>query len=218
MQPEFWQKRWAANQIGFHLPEVNPYLQRLWSGLGLEPGARVLVPLCGKSLDLKWLAGQGFDVVGVELSEKAVEEFFSEHQLSASVVQRGPFKVYRTDSIKILCGDFFALTATDAGECAGFYDRAALIALPPDMRLRYAKHLAQVLPDQCKGLLITLDYDQTQIDGPPFSVPDAQVQTLLAADWVIQTLETCDVLSVSGKFINAGAKRLDERVYSVKRR
>ncbi|MDB6047617.1 MAG: thiopurine S-methyltransferase [Pseudomonas sp.] len=217
MQPEFWHKRWAANQIGFHLPQVNPYLQRFWPGLELTSGVRVLVPLCGKSPDLAWLAGQGFSVVGVELSEKAVDDFFSEQQLTATITRRGPFKVYSAESIELWCGDFFALTAADVGGCAGLYDRAALIALPPEMRQRYARHLASLLPTDCRGLLISLDYPQSEIDGPPFSVPDAEVQQLLGTDWQIQTLETCDVLSVSGKFVSAGATRLDEQVYGLKR-
>ena len=109
MQPEFWHKRWTSNQIGFHLPEVNPYLQRYWPQLGLEEGSRVLVPLCGKSLDLLWLGKCGHEVLGVELSEKAVEDFFHEHQFDPDVSDQGPFTVYRAGSIEIWCGDFFAL-------------------------------------------------------------------------------------------------------------
>jgi thiopurine S-methyltransferase len=113
MQPEFWHKRWASNQIGFHLPEVNPHLQRFWPALGLEEGARVLVPLCGKSLDLLWLAHKGHEVLGIELSEKAVEDFFAEHQFDPDISEQGPFKVYRAGSIELWCGDFFELTAGD---------------------------------------------------------------------------------------------------------
>jgi thiopurine S-methyltransferase len=218
MQPEFWHKRWASNQIGFHLPEVNPYLQRYWPGLERETSSRVLVPLCGKSLDLAWLAGQGFQVLGVELSEKAVEDFFDEQKLEPQISQRGPFKVYSAESIELWCGDFFALTAEDVAECVGLYDRAALIALPMEMRERYALHLKRILPDACQGLLITLDYEQSEIDGPPFSVPDAEVQRLLATDWQLELLVARDVLAVSGKFVQAGATRLDERVYRLRRR
>ena len=134
MQPDFWHKRWQSNQIGFHLPEVNPYLQRFWPQLGVEEGARVLVPLCGKSLDLLWLAHQGHEVLGIELSEKAVEEFFDEHHFDPNVSEQGPFKVYRAGSIELWCGDFFELTAGDVADCTALYDRAALIALPPPMR------------------------------------------------------------------------------------
>ncbi|MCO8312229.1 thiopurine S-methyltransferase [Pseudomonas mandelii] len=215
MQPEFWHKRWASNQIGFHLPEVNPYLQRFWPALGLEEGARVLVPLCGKSLDLLWLAHQGHEVLGVELSEKAVEDFFSEHQFDPDVSEQGPFKVYRAGSIELWCGDFFELTAGDVADCSGLYDRAALIALPPAMREQYAAHLIRILPKDASGLLITLDYDQAQMAGPPFAVLDDEVQRLFGNVWALKILEDQDVLGESWKFLEAGVTRLEERVYRV---
>ena len=194
MQADFWHQRWATNQNGFHQSEVNPYLQKYWAALGIEPAARVLVPLCGKSLDLSWLAGQGHPVLGVELSEKAVQEFFSEQGLTPLVSQNGAFKVYSAGAVEIWCGDFFSLRAEDVIGCAALYDRAAIIALPPVMRGRYVDHLDKVLPKHCKGLLITLDYDQAKIDGPPFSVPDEEVQRLLTPAWELEVLETCDVL------------------------
>lgn len=213
MQPEFWHKKWASNQIGFHLPAVNPYLQRFWPDLQLPAQARVLVPLCGKSLDLLWLAGRGHRVLGIELSQKAVEDFFTEQQLQPQISEHGAFKVYRAGSIELWCGDVFALTAEDVADCAALYDRAAVIALPVPMREHYAEHLQSILPAGLKGLLITLDYDQAQIPGPPFSVDDAQVQRLFGGVWQMQVLQSQDVLSDSGKFVQAGATRLEERVY-----
>jgi len=156
-------------------------------------------------------------VLGVELSEKAVQEFFSEQGLEPLVSQNGAFKVYRAATIEIWCGDFFSLRAEDIAGCHALYDRAAIIALPEAMRKRYVEHLNKVLPTECKGLLITLDYDQTQIDGPPFSVPDEEVQSLLSPDWALQVLETCDVLEDSPKFLQAGVNRLQERVYGLGR-
>ena len=218
MQPEFWHKKWQSNQIGFHLPQVNPYLQRFWPALGLEEGARVLVPLCGKSLDLLWLAQRGHEVLGIELSEKAVEDFFSEHHFDPAVDEQGPFKVYRAGSIELWCGDFFDLTPGDVADCSAVYDRAALIALPAPMRQRYAAHLTRILPKGSNGLLITLDYDQAQMEGPPFAVLDEEVQRLFGASWMLKTLEDQDVLSESGKFLEAGVTRLEERVYRVSSR
>ncbi|MFJ2387898.1 thiopurine S-methyltransferase [Pseudomonas koreensis] len=212
MQPEFWHKKWESNQIGFHLPEVNPYLQRHWA---VPATARVLVPLCGKSLDLAWLAGRGHQVLGIELSEKAIEGFFSEHQVQPQISQKGAFKVYRGDAIELWCGDFFALTASDVGDCTALYDRAALIALPAPMRERYAAHLQQILAQGVQGLLITLDYDQAQMSGPPFAVSDDEVQRLLAGAWQVRMLEEQDVLGESWKFLQAGVTRLEERVYRV---
>lgn len=217
MQAEFWHKRWADNQIGFHQGRVNSYLQQFWPTLGLAPGSKVLVPLCGKSLDMVWLAGQGFRVLGVELSQKAVEEFFREQQLEPEISQQGAFTRYKSDEVELWCGDIFALGAADVAGCTGFYDRAALIALPPEMRKRYCEHLTRLLPGHCKGLLITLDYDQSAMAGPPFAVPDEEVQALLAGDWQVATLESQDVLSEGKKFLEAGVSRLDERAYRVQR-
>ncbi|MEZ1318421.1 thiopurine S-methyltransferase [Pseudomonas fluorescens] len=216
MQPEFWHKRWQSNQIGFHLPQVNPHLQRFWPQLGLEEGARVLVPLCGKSLDLLWLAHQGHEVLGIELSEKAIEDFFEEHGFDPHVSEQGPFKVYRAGSIELWSGDFFELTPGDVADCAGLYDRAALIALPSAMRERYAAHLKRILPRDALGLLITLDYDQTQKDGPPFAVLDDEVQRMFGSAWSLKILEDQDVLEENGKFAESGVTRLEERVYRLR--
>ncbi|WP_130903332.1 thiopurine S-methyltransferase [Pseudomonas sp. Sample_23] len=218
MQPEFWYKKWDSNQIGFHQAEANPYLQRYWPELAIAPSARVLVPLCGKSLDLLWLAGQGHQVIGVELAEKAVEEFFSEHQLQPQISDKGAFKVYRTVAFELWCGDFFALTAEDVAGCTALYDRAALIALPDAMRQRYAEHLQQLLAPEMKGLVITLDYDQSQIPGPPFAVSDDEAQRLLGQGWQLEKLEERDILAESPKFLQGGVEWLVERVYRVSSR
>ena len=216
MEPKFWQERWARNQIGFHLPEVNPYLQRHWPPLA--EGAKVLVPLCGKSLDLRWLASQGLRVMGVELSEQAVEAFFSEQNLTPRITERGVFKVYQADLIEIWCGDFFALGAEVLADCAALYDRAALIALPPLMRAQYTEHLNTWLSAGCQGLLITLDYEQVQKAGPPFAVTDEEVQLLLGERWALQVLQEQDILGESWKFVQDGVTRLEERVYQLVKR
>jgi len=217
MEPKFWQERWARNQLGFHLPEVNPYLERHWPSLALAEGAKVLVPLCGKSLDLMWLATQGHRVLGVELSEQAVEAFFSEQSLTPRITQRGVFTVYQADLIEVWCGDFFALDAEVLADCTAVYDRAALIALPPLMRSQYTEQLNNMLRPGCQGLLITLDYDQTQKAGPPFAVMDEEVKVLLGAHWSLQVIEKQDILGESWKFVQDGVTRLDERVYRVAR-
>jgi len=213
MEPKFWQERWARNQIGFHLPEVNPYLLRYWPSLTLAQGAKVLVPLCGKSLDLMWLASNGYHVLGVELSEQAVDAFFREQNLTPRITWHGVFKVYQADLIEIWCGDFFALDAGALADCTALYDRAALIALPPLMRAQYAEQLNSLLRPGCQGLLITLDYDQTQKAGPPFAVTDDEVKVLLGFQWRLEVLEAQDILGESWKFVQDGVTRLEECAY-----
>lgn len=218
MQEAFWQERWERDQIGFHLDQVNPYLQRHWSALELAEGARVLVPLCGKSLDLAWLAAHGHRVLGVELAEKAVQAFFAEHGLQPDVSRHGGFQVYRAGAVELWCGDFFALSAEDVADCQALYDRAALIALPQPMRERYVAHLTAILPATCRGLLITLDYAQSQMDGPPFAVSDAEVQAHFAGAWQVLELQREDVLAGNWKFIRHELKALDEAVYRLEKR
>ena len=217
MQADFWQERWQRNQIGFHQPEVNPYLQRHWSSLGVKPGTRVLVPLCGKSLDLAWLAAQGLRVVGVELAQKAVEAFFAEQGLEPVVEVRDLFVCYQAGDVELWCGDIFALTAKDVADCLALYDRAALIALPADMRERYVRHLTAILPGGCAALLVTLDYDQSLVPGPPFAVPDDEVQVLFGEAWRVQEVACHDVIGQSPKFQNAGVQHLTEHSYRLQR-
>lgn len=217
MDPEFWQKRWDRDQIGFHLDQVNPYLMDYWSGLGLPDGARVMVPLCGKTLDLVWLARQGHAVLGVEKVEKAVKDFFAEQDLQPEVDTLGRFARYRAAGIELLCGDIFDLRPEDVAGCQGLYDRAALIALPEDLRGRYVEHLATILPTRLDGLLITLDYDPGTLQGPPFAVGDDEVRARFAAPFTVELLASPDVLADNWKFLERGVKRLDERVYRLKR-
>ncbi|WP_439888206.1 thiopurine S-methyltransferase [Pseudomonas sp. MBLB4123] len=218
MDEAFWQARWAQGQIGFHQGEVNPYLQRYWPELALNGAGRVLVPLCGKSLDMAWLAARGHRVLGVELARQAVEGFFAERGLAPQISQHGAFEVYRAENIELWCGDFFALRAEHLADCAAFYDRAALIALPPPMRQRYAAHLGAILAPGSRGLLVSLDYEQAQMEGPPFAVGDAEVRGLFAAGWQVEGLETCDVLAENERFRQRGLRQLDERVYRLARR
>jgi thiopurine S-methyltransferase len=218
MQAEFWQQRWEAGQIGFNQATPNSFLQRFWPSLGLAEGARVLVPLCGKSLDMTWLAAQGLSVVGVELSEKAVESYFVELSLEPGIAQRGSFKVYSAESVEIWCGDFFALTAEDIGRCDALYDRAALIALPEAMRERYVLHLDSLMSADTVGLLITLDYEQELMEGPPFSVPPQWVNQYLSQGWEVRELAAEDALPGTPRAQAMGLTRVDERVYRLTRK
>jgi thiopurine S-methyltransferase len=213
----FWQRRWARNEIGFHSSEVNPYLLRHWPALQLARGSRILVPLCGKSLDMAWLSENGFAVLGVELSERAVEDFFVEQGLVADVSHQGEFKVYRAGTLEIRCGDFFTLSRGDVADCQGLYDRAALIALPAVMRQRYVEHLSRILAPGCQGLLVTLDYEQEQMPGPPFAVSDAEVRQALSPHWDVELLERANALEGNWKFLQRGLTRLEESCYRLGR-
>lgn len=217
MEEAFWQARWAQGQIGFHLQEVNPYLQQHWPSLSIAPGSQVLVPLCGKSLDMAWLAGQGLRVLGVELAERAVEDFFAEQGLQPEVEQQGVLRLYRAAGVEIYCGDFFNVQAEHVAGCTALYDRAALIALPETMRARYVEHLAAILPGNCRGLLVSLEYAQEEMSGPPFSVSKAEIDARLSPYWQIELLARHDVLNENWRFLQRGLSSLHESIYRLQR-
>ncbi len=217
MNPEFWHERWQTRQIGFHQDEINPYLVRYWPELQLDSAGRVLVPLCGKSRDMIWLLDQGFSVVGIEISPIAVEAFFAENNMVPTISREPHCSRWTFDGLELLCADFFDLDRNDIGEIAAVYDRAALIALPPETRPRYASHLAGLLGDATTGLLITLQYDQGEMSGPPFTVSDTEVQQLLGARYDIECLCTTDVLAANQRFREQGLTRLDEKAYRLTR-
>jgi len=217
MDAKFWLDRWEEGRTHFHQSRVTPPLEKLWPTLALPAESKVLVPLCGKSLDMLWLAEQGYRVLGVELSPLAVEQFFEENHLSFSVKQVGRGHAYVSDAIELYCGDIFDLDATAFGACSGVYDRAALVALPADMRATYVRHVYGQLSAAYRGLLITLDYEQSQMDGPPFSVPDNEVQSLFGEHSVATILDRRDILEHEPKFKARGVAYLDTLVYRVSR-
>jgi thiopurine S-methyltransferase len=217
MQPEFWHQKWQAQQIGFHQDKVMPLLQRHWASLALPAGSRVFVPLCGKSLDMAWLAAQGHRVLGVELSPLAVEQFFAEQGLTPQRHQTRHGMHHVAGDIELICGDAFALDAALLADCAGVYDRAALVALPEAMRQRYARDLYSALPTQCRGLLLTLEYPQAQKAGPPFSVMADEVHALFDACWQVEQLERRDILAHEPRFVAEGVTALETVVYRLTR-
>lgn len=217
MHEDYWHRRWAEGRTGWHRDEVDRMLETHWPSLGLASGTRVLVPLCGMSLDMAWLAGRGHEVLGVELSRFACEGFFTGQHLTPLVRRDGPFEVFAAEGIELLCGDVFALRAQDLGAVAGVYDRAALIALPPDLRQRYARAVYARMPGGCRGLLITLEYDQREREGPPFAVHEDEVRSLLAADWDVECLERCDILESQPQFRAEGVGALATAVYRLRR-
>lgn len=213
MEPEFWLERWREGRTHFHQDKVMPLLEKHWAAQQVRAGEQVLVPLCGKSLDMIWLASQGYRVLGVELAPLAVEQFFNEHGLKPSVHESRQGRHYAANGIEIICGDIFDLEAETLESCLGVYDRAALIALPAGMRPAYAKHVYGQLPNGCAGLLITLEYPQEQMDGPPFSVTDDEVQALFASRTAASLIERRNILQEEPKFLRSGVQRLDTVVY-----
>ena len=186
MNTDFWHKKWQTNQIGFNQTKPNPLMQQYIKTLDLKPGNRIFVPLCGKSIDMLWLLEQGYEVIGVEVNESACQAFFEEQNIQATITDIGHFRVYSHDKITLFSGDFFQLTPELLGHVDAVYDRAALIALPSDLRQRYVAHLSELLTPQTRVLLITIAYDPDEMQGPPFSVDEQNVKELFHAKFHIQ--------------------------------
>lgn len=218
MKAEFWHERWEKNEIGFHQPSFNEHMQAFTGRLGIAAGAHVLVPLCGKSLDLLWLAGQGYRVTGIELSERAARDFFEENALDHEKLDRAGVTVYSGKQIEIWCADFFELGREDFPGIDAVYDRAALIALPPEMRPAYAAHLAGLVRGGVSVLLITLDYPQIEMGGPPFSVTRSEVEDLFSGCFSIQLLKAEERLAKEPRFRKKGLTRMDEHVYQLRKK
>jgi thiopurine S-methyltransferase len=204
LEAAFWLERWQRNEIGFHQPRPHPALERLWPSLGLGPGARVFVPLAGKSLDLVWLAAQGHEVVGIELSAIAVRDFATAH---------GPLP-----RIDLRCGDLFDLSPATLGPIDAVFDRASLVALPPAMRQRYAATLAALSRPGTRTLLVTMEYDQARMPGPPHSVPEDEVHALFGQTHDVEFVERDSALADFPRFAQRGVDRLAEAVYRLTRR
>ncbi|MDE2625313.1 MAG: thiopurine S-methyltransferase [Betaproteobacteria bacterium] len=214
MEKEFWLERWERNEIGFHQGDINPHLRRFWPEAAPAAG-RVFVPLCGKSRDLLWLREQGRPVLGVELSVIAAQAFFGENGLTPAHQSRPPFESFEARGVEILCGDFFDLDAARLADVTAVYDRAALVALPPELRARYAAHLAAILPAGTRLLLITFDYDQKEMNGPPFAVPVAEVEALFGPHAAVRHLARFDALADNPRFRERGASRIEEHVFLI---
>ncbi len=213
MHTDFWLERWQAGQIGFHQDSIHPYLIRHFSTLNVPDGACVFVPLSGKSMDMHWLMRQGYSVIGVEISQQAVEEFFAENRIIADIRQTDDFTIYEAAGIQLYCGDFFSLDASLLGRCQAVYDRASLIALPVEMRMDYVRQMRNLFPNGLETLLITLDYRQAEMSGPPFSVGLEEVNRLYRSSYEINLLERTDIIELETHFQQKGVSAMYEAAY-----
>lgn len=211
MDPEFWQSRWRDNDIGFHQPHIHQMLADHWPSLELRKDARVFVPLCGKSRDMVWLVTQGHSVVGVDLADIAVRDFFAEQALTPEVSNVGTLTCHAADPYQLLVGDIFDVAPDLDAPFDAAYDRAALVALTAEQRQRYATHLATLMPPSSKVLLITLDYPAGELQGPPFAVTPDEIMQLFSDTFDIRCLEDRDGLEASANLKSRGVTRLNER-------
>ena len=217
MRHDFWHERWQTGQTGFHQSAEHPFLARWWPRLDVPQDARVYVPLCGKSLDMVWLAERGHRIAGSELSPIAIRDFFAARGVEPAVTEEHGFRRHAGGPFEIIEGDALGLTPELLGPIGAAYDRAALVALPPDLRRRYADSLTRLLPSGAKILLIAFEYPQEMKGGPPFSVEAAEIRELFEPSFKVEEIERLDVLAASPKFAEVGIPALFETAFIMER-
>jgi thiopurine S-methyltransferase len=222
---DFWLERWDKNETGFHQAQINPYLAYFYGQKGPSPEQRqklkVFVPLCGKSKDMLWLSQNGYKVFGVECSERAVKDFFEENTLNYKHAENDRHALYMTTDqaslVEIFQGDFFALQQKDLADVTDIFDRASLVALPAEMRRQYARKMAEIQRPGVRTLLVTLTYDQAEMNGPPFSVSQENVNELFSENFSIEKLCFKDIIDDEPRMRNRGLSSLVETVYKLTR-
>lgn len=213
MEAEFWLNKWNKQETGFHLTQVHPLLQKFYNQVFSEDKG-VFVPLCGKTSDLKLFADKGSYTLGCELSKIAVEQFYDAHKLKAEIATSEKFTHYISANLEILVGDYFELRQVDIGACQTIYDRASLVALPSKMRTQYVKKLCQLF-SKADMLLITLEYPQNEMAGPPFNVDLNEVFSLFEFASVNQVYSQ-NILAKEPKFVERGLSYLNECAYIIR--
>ena len=213
MEHNFWHERWQSNQLGFHQDATNQRLMTYWPRLELAAGSTVLVPLCGKSLDMVWLAAQGHKALGIELSQIAVDAFFSENQLPTTKETVRDFEVSRSGAIEIWCGDFFKFDPALMATADAVYDRGSLVALPTDMRPDYCAKIKADLSPKAKQLLALIEYNQNEMQGPPFSVSKEYVIEHYGDRFAIEQLHDEQISDLPDRFRERGLTAMRDTTY-----
>ncbi|BFU91633.1 MAG: Thiopurine S-methyltransferase [Nitrospira sp.] len=197
MDPSFWHQRWEKNEIGFHEGKPNLFLVKHFHELSVAKGRRIFVPLCGKTQDISWLLSRGYRVAGAELSQLAIEQLFIELGMQPEIATVGSVEQWSANNLDIFVGDIFAMSAKMLGLVDAVYDRAALVAFPEDLRTRYTAHLTEIT-NKSPQLLISYEYDQSLMEGPPFSVSNEEVHRHYAT--------TYDLTLIVGTEVAGGLK------------
>lgn len=215
MEHEFWLERWQQDQLGWHLNDTNPQLKKYWPELGITRGAAVFVPLCGKSLDMRYLESLGHPVTGIELSEKAIQAYFEEGGETPERTEGFYLTKFSGERTNLYHGDFFDISTPDILGIRAVYDRGALVALPDSLRERYADHLMRVIPEHAHILLMALEYDQSLASGPPHSVPEAEIRRLYGERCRVSCLDRIETTQLPPHIAAGGVKTATETIYHI---
>jgi thiopurine S-methyltransferase len=208
-----WLEFWRDQRSDFHQSVINPLLSKFWPELGLAQGSRVFVPLCGKSLDMLWLAQQGHEVIGVELSPVAVKDFFRESGLQPTQQQVGAFTLWRDGNISILCGDYFALTQSELGMIDTVYDRSALTALPEEIRSAYVAQLSRLVSGTAVVFLLTVEDAAADATMKQATGVDEEITSLYTAGFNIELTYVESVFEADPESASLPDIRAEYKVY-----
>jgi thiopurine S-methyltransferase len=214
----FWHDRWSSGSTAFDQADANSLLTRYWSELGLPKGSDVFVPLCGKTVDMTWLATLGHRVIGNELSPVAIEAFLKENGLGAVQHREPKFTVYEASGYEFWCGDLFEMPAAPLTEIAAVYDRASLVALPAYARKRYARYIADIIPGEAVVFQVALEYDQAEMGGPPFSVSVTEIKELYGDAFALEVIASENAIDRNDGLRARGLSRLNELLVILRRR
>lgn len=214
MEDNYWLNKWKTNDITFHENEVNVDLIAYFDTLNLKSGDCIFVPLCGKSIDMIWLAEKGLRVIGAELSPIACHEFFAALNITPHITTHTYYTKYQHENIELLCGDLFNLTSTDFPIIHAVYDCKALIALPPDLRKKYIEHIIKCVSPNIKILLLTRE-SVCQVKPPPYPVSKAEVDSLYGGHFTVHTLKQAVITDIPERLIKKGYTEMTECVYLI---
>ncbi|GAB1598651.1 probable thiopurine S-methyltransferase [Argonauta hians] len=215
---KYWTNRWQENNITFHQENVHISLEKnLEKLIAGRKEIKVLFPLCGKCVDMKLLADKGHYIIGVDVAEQALENFFTENNLEHTVEEladnKGKLFKSKDGKIKLYCMDFFEFTKDFEGQVNAVWDRGALVAINPKTRTRYTQTIKQLLAPDCHYMIATMQYDPSLYPGPPYNVTKEDVEDLYSDVCSIEFVEENDY---SYKFVDRGLKEICERVYLLK--
>lgn len=212
MTQELWREKWRSNDIAFHQERINPLLKAHLPRVKLNPGDRILVPLCGKSLDMGWLNQCHYRVMGVELSSVAIADYFDELGVKPQRQMQGNFTRWWHKHIQIWCGNIFDLNLLDVDRIKLIYDSAALTAFDADERQTYVDHFAKILPMRTQIMLMTTETADVQYTDSVARI-DSEVKNLYQADYRIELLHGQDSLKIDPEFPQLPARMLEEKIY-----
>jgi thiopurine S-methyltransferase len=216
MSNEFWLNKWETNDITFHEMNTNPDLIKYIGELNINSGSTIFVPFCGKTKDMLWLSENGFNVVGVELSKIACDDFFSEANITPRISQREKFVKYEHGNIKIFCGDLFDLTNLDLPTIHAVYDCKAIIALPPTLRRKYVEHIIECIGGKINFLLITRE-SRSSVTPPPYNIDKQEINLLFGSNFNTKQVKQLTMLNIPERLVKKGYSDITECAYIIKK-